>query len=250
MAKGGLAAELRSLARELGSDARPAPVARLLEEELRLAQAKQPGGARISTYNWLHIPGLLQTEAWGRAVMAAYGADPEAADTGWALRSGRQELVRSVPQEFFIGEIALRGSVLALDSYPERRVAHHGQLAHLLQQQATRPEVSIRALPGFAENILRRSYHRAEAIRGAPLPEFIVLRDPRGRIAVYSDGLDEGPAMEPPGILQDLSGKRMLEQLAGMNAIALSPEDSTAYIAEIMNTFATAPPPAAKDSTT
>jgi hypothetical protein len=152
-----------------------------------------------------------------------------------------------VPQVYFIGEAALRGSVLQVDSRPDHRAVHHDQLAHLLEQQATRPAVDIRVLPSFAERILQASYHRDTQLFGALVPEFVVLQGARGRIGVYSDGLAEGSVVEPAGIVQGLPKDRILEQLAGMATIALSLEESTAYIEQIMDTVV--PLPLSPDAT-
>jgi hypothetical protein len=226
------------LARELSSNSRPAPVMQLLKEELRLAETKQVGDTHMTTYGRLHIPGLLQTGEWGRAIMAIYDPDPEVVARGWALRRGRQELTRAVPQGFFIGETALRGVVFGVGVQSDYRQIHRDQLAHLLYHQSSHSPVSIRVLPNFAERILQEAYHRASSNKmGVPIPEFVVLEGARGRVSVYSDGLEERSVVEPPGIVEGLAKDRILAQRNAMASLALSPAESVDYITQIADSI-------------
>ncbi len=116
---------------------------------------RHPGdtlASRITTWETHLVPGLLQTEAYARAVMAAASGDPALVERGARLRARRQNAVLRLdrPAELvaYIDEAALRrvphGVVMA------------GQWAWLLDL-AARPNVQVRVLPLDGPPVTRAS---------------------------------------------------------------------------------------------
>jgi transcriptional regulator with XRE-family HTH domain len=80
-------------------------------ENLRTLTMVENMATKIFAYEVLSIPGLLQTEAYARALFVEFGNPPEEAEKGVELRMGRQCIwQRPYRPEcvFFVHELALR----------------------------------------------------------------------------------------------------------------------------------------------
>ncbi|MEU1417737.1 helix-turn-helix transcriptional regulator [Streptomyces sp. NPDC005731] len=108
----------------------------------------------LSWYDALVVPGLLQTEAYARALLAGRVPpyEDDELETKLAARIGRQELLhRKVPPtlSFVVWEPALRTPTGG-------RETHHEQLRHL-REQSRLPGLSLQVLP------LDRTSHAGDA---------------------------------------------------------------------------------------
>jgi len=99
----------------------------------------EDGASSIRMFQGLAIPGLLQTEAYMRALMAAYNLKPEAIEEGVDLRLERQRRIakRAPHQIYLLDETIIRRPIG--DVMP-------GQLTHLLKV-AEKSSVTIRIIP-------------------------------------------------------------------------------------------------------
>ena len=129
-----------------------AEYADMLHPDMLDMVAAETTAGRITTWETHLVPGLLQTAAYARAVMAAASGDPDLVERGARLRSRRQDAILrpDLPAELvaYIDEAALR------------RVPHGvfmaGQWAWLLDM-ANRPNVTIRVLPLDGPPVTRAS---------------------------------------------------------------------------------------------
>lgn len=211
------------------------PIDQLVQMELDAAQ--EPARSYAWTYGSLHVPDLVQTPEYARAIMSKYAAETEAApkektdvvERGLAVRLGRQELMSEVNQEFFIADAALRGIVWGENPGADIRGLQVQQLKHLLGVQATRRNVTIRVVPPPAEAELT-------ALFRAPLPEFALLLGASGKMHVFSDG-PPGRQHNTIGSTGELQGVVRINHIAlytTMNAKALLPDSSTAYVQSVV----------------
>jgi transcriptional regulator with XRE-family HTH domain len=99
----------------------------------------EDGASSIRMSHGLAVPGLLQTEAYMRALLATYNLPPEELEEAVKLRLERQRRIaaRSPEQCYILDETIIRrpvGDVM------------HDQLRHLLRV-AEKPSVTIRIIP-------------------------------------------------------------------------------------------------------
>lgn len=99
----------------------------------------EDGASSIRMSHGLVVPGLLQTEAYIRALMASYNLPPEEAEEAVKLRLERQRRIadRSPEQYYILDETIIRRPVADV---------MHDQLRHLLRV-AEKPAVTIRIIP-------------------------------------------------------------------------------------------------------
>lgn len=102
----------------------------------------------IRQFEPLIVPGLLQTEEYGRGLLADFDIPTERAETIWAARAERQELLDRTepprPEMFFIlGEAVVRQTVGSNGVMQRQR--------DRLVELNTRPEISIQVIPFSAQ---------------------------------------------------------------------------------------------------
>lgn len=169
--------------------------------------------AADSIIEWspLEIPGLLQTPAYIRATMLAFGLAPAEAEQRVMLRVGRRELItRREPADFeaLIGEAALRDMIG--DS------AVMGEQLHLLLQLSVRRNVTVRVVPA------RSGWHPGLAGR------FVFYKLTDASPVVYFEHLTSG-AFVP----DEYDVEKYRAAIDGIRAVALSVTDSVKFIAQL-----------------
>ncbi|WP_063713764.1 helix-turn-helix domain-containing protein [Amycolatopsis nigrescens] len=111
-----------------------------LPKETSVLADYESEASRLSNWEPLMVPGLLQTMEYARAFLLGTGADPAGTDLRLAARFRRQQILNSgVKYVAFLGESALHTPVG--DSALMAR-----QLAWI-KQTATRPNVLVRVVP-------------------------------------------------------------------------------------------------------
>jgi hypothetical protein len=118
---------------------------RMPQYALDLAEM-EASSRRIINYETFHIPGLLQTEDYVRAVFAHTYTPTSDPESGLAFRLERQRILEKsdAPEcHFVIHEAALQAR------FPGRDVSR-GQLLHLIEM-AERPNITIQIMPFTAE---------------------------------------------------------------------------------------------------
>jgi transcriptional regulator with XRE-family HTH domain len=169
------------------------------------------------------VPGLLQTEAYARALLWSTPHGPEDEDEleeQLVLRLGRQELLRrrsTLHLRVVIGESALR---LALPDPAEWRE----QLARLVAA-AAEPHVAIQVLPfsaGF-NDLLDGS--------------LMLVRTAEGRAAAWLESSKSGDLIEDAEEVE-----RIRLSYDAVRDMALSPQESLAFIEQLMENLPCDPP--------
>lgn len=158
------------------------------------------------------LPGLLQTPEYTRSIMLASGLRAPEVDDRVMLRFGRREiLTRRDPVEFeaLIGEAALRDAI-------GDAVVMRAQLCFLLEM-AARPNVRIRVMPS------RSGWHPGHS------GPFILYDFPHYRPVLYFEHYSSG-AFVP----DDYDVGKYRTAIDTMRGVAMSPEDSAAFIAGIV----------------
>lgn len=166
--------------------------------------------AYISTYQAQVVYGLLQTKEYAQAILAAH--DPTDLDTQVAARLERQRiLMRDTPPALWVvlDEAVLYREVGGKDVMRE-------QLAHLLNV-CERPWTYLQVLPF--------SVGEHPATRGS----FTLLRFDEDPDLFYSESYDIGHMSANAPLIRERS-----VGYARLQATALSPEDSAALIARVM----------------
>lgn len=203
----------------------------LLKPGFKEYLAYEASASVIRQYDPVLVPGLLQTEEYGRAIlehMAGFGQD--AVDKAWEVRQHRQELVdRENPPDFLcvIDEAALRRRV-------GRGQVMRRQLERL-REAAAEPYITIQIMPfahgahpGMAGNFILLEFADPSLVDMVHLESVnqITVRDDTELIAQYLDRFDQ---------LQDL---------------AFSPEDSVAFLEKLISDMSSADPapPAEKEA--
>ncbi|MEV0310169.1 helix-turn-helix domain-containing protein [Nonomuraea fuscirosea] len=169
--------------------------------------------AAIWDYQSFLVPGLLQTEAYTRAVMETYGIAPDRTERRIALRKKRQTiLTRDRPPNLHvvIEADALRRAVGDDDVMGD-------QFRHLLDM-ATRPNISIQLIS-------------MEGIHPAEGRAFIMLGfpDPREPKVVYLEQLNDSHLLHSQD--QTAEYERVFKVL---RSLAKSPDDSAAMIERLL----------------
>ncbi|GCB46463.1 helix-turn-helix transcriptional regulator [Streptomyces sp. NL15-2K] len=172
---------------------------------------------RIQAFGASIIPGLLQTEAYMRALFSAGepGKSPKEIDSLVADRLGRQEILRrDCPPDFWwiIGEAALRQLVGGL-------AVMRGQLASLLPLVNTR-HTTIQVSPFAAE---------ACALMSGTL---ILLTLPDNSTTMYQEGAGYGEIIDDREAVT-----RHVREYDLKKACALSPRESAALIETMLEKY-------------
>lgn len=157
----------------------------------------------------LLIPGLLQTGDYARAIM---GNSPSA-DTRVAMRLGRRDiLTRRHPVQFtaIIAETVLREAI----TEPEITIA---QLDHL-RRTAELPNVTVQVMPS------RAGYHPGLA------GPFVLLEFPKAKPIVHLEHHRSSAF-----VFDDDDVTAFAEVAERLRGLAMSPEESSGFIAELLN---------------
>ncbi|MBF8188527.1 helix-turn-helix domain-containing protein [Nonomuraea sp. K274] len=180
--------------------------------------------SNLQTYQAQVIPGLLQTEAYARAVIDATAmghASLDDVDKKIAVRMSRQELLtRPNPLRLHVilDEAVLRRVVGGTETMAE-------QLGTLLAR-GKMPNITLQVLPF--------SVGAHAALDG----EFSILEfpDPKDSDLVYLEENTSGLILEEPGDL-----KCYAEMFAQLTSQALDPDESTSFIASLTRSEVSAP---------
>ncbi|WP_308401359.1 DUF5753 domain-containing protein [Streptomyces sp. AP-93] len=161
------------------------------------------------------IPGLLQTEAYARALFANHWppVDDETVDERTAARLERQHLLARKPPvafSFVLYEAALRAPLGG-------RQAHREQLQHLLDVGTLR-NVSLQVLP----------FERALSV-GTIGPMVLLESQERDRFA-YSTGQSISQLTADPDVVSSHAGR-----LSMIRAEALNAEESAVFIKRMVD---------------
>jgi transcriptional regulator with XRE-family HTH domain len=188
----------------------------VLPDWFKVAVGLEESASLIRTYQPQVVPGLLQTEAYARAITAASFPSEKEEDTERrvALRLARQDLLRRpAPPEYWVilEETVLRRPI----GGPE---VMRGQIEHLIET-AARPNITIQVLP-FATG-----WH--PALYGM----FNIFRFPDDAIpdVVYSEGLTGASYLNKP---EETS--KYIEALDRMAAQAATPDQTITIQQEIL----------------
>ena len=164
----------------------------LLKPGFKEYLAYEASASVIRQYHPVLVPGLLQTEEYGRALFEYMGRlDPEGVDKSWAVRQHRQEVHdRESPPDmlFVVDEAALR-----------RHVGGGHVMRHQLERLkvfAAEPHISLQILPfahgahpGMAGNFIMLEFTdpNLDDLVHLESIEQVTIRDDTQRIAWYLD---------------------------------------------------------------
>lgn len=174
----------------------------------------------VRQYDPVLVPGLLQTEEYGRAILEqAVGWGPEVVDKAWTVRQHRQELHdRSDPPDmlFVLDEAAIR-----------RNVGKGHTMVHQLErlrEHAEQPHVSVQVLP------FSRGAHPGM------MGSFIMLEfaDPTLDDMVHLESANEVTIRDDAEFIS-----RYLDKFHRIEEIALSPEESAVLLEKIIQETST-----------
>ncbi|MFC6020512.1 Scr1 family TA system antitoxin-like transcriptional regulator [Plantactinospora solaniradicis] len=164
-----------------------------------------------------YVPGLLQTEAYARAVLASSGLlTPEETEQQVVTRLDRQEiLTRATPPllTFVMDESALRRAIGGPAVMRE-------QLLHLVKVGAALPRVRIHVVPASAG-----AYAGLDGT-------FVIATPPVGEQVVYFEGHIHGQMVDRPDQVQ-----HMLDVWDSVRGEALPHQQSIELIAEVAQTW-------------
>ncbi len=190
---------------------------RVLKSGFRDYLAYEGMASVIRQWEPLFVPGLLQTEEYARAVLTdVNGARDDQADQIWAVRQHRQEAVheRSDPPDmvFVVDEAAIRRHVGRND------LTMVNQLRRL-KDYATEPNINVRIMqfsaganPGMNGNFILLEFDEAD------LNDLVHLESVDD-ITIKDDAEQIG---------------RYLDQFVRIEALALSEDDSVAFIDQVI----------------
>ncbi|MDT0444006.1 helix-turn-helix domain-containing protein [Streptomyces johnsoniae] len=192
-------------------------------DQYRRYMSAESAAESIAHYAAHVVPGLLQTEAYARALLRC---DPdtsaEKAEELVAARMSRQE--RLTPDGApYIWAILDEAVVRRPIGGPQ---VMHDQLAALLPLTDT-ATTKIQVLPYS---------HGAHALLGGPLT---LLKLPNGVEVAYEEGLETSRLFEDP---RDVSRRQRIYD--ALRAYALSPKDTAALIEQAMEDYGPCDPPA------
>lgn len=175
------------------------------------------------------VPGLLQTEEYGRVVLTdSFGADEDKANRLWAVREHRQELHdREDPPEmrFVIDESSVRRRVGASGKTMSRQIERLREFAELDHITIQVMPFSAGLTPGMAGSFVLLEFSEADLDDLVHLESVddVTIKDDPDKIGQYTDRFEK------------------LEKLA------LSPEDSLTFLEKLLGEQqATEANPAAK----
>ncbi|MFE0175012.1 helix-turn-helix domain-containing protein [Streptomyces sp. NPDC059002] len=175
----------------------------LYSKEFLQFLALESSASIVRAYNSLQLPGPLQTEEYGRAIMRAYdkGTD-EGVERAIEVRLSRQDMLTSGDREVFyiLDEAVLR-----------RQVGGRGVMRAQLERLA-----ELAALPRFTIQILPFSVGAHPGIQGPftlfefeadEMPDSLYLENPRGDSYSTSAPEESGRYLERFWELEDLAIK-------------------------------------------
>jgi transcriptional regulator with XRE-family HTH domain len=187
-----------------------------LPEWFKVAVGLEESASLIRAYEPQVVPGLLQTEAYVRAITAASfpSEQEEESERRVALRLARQDLLkRPAPPEYWVvlEETVLRRAIGGPD-------VMRGQVEYLIEC-AARPNITIQVLPFAA------GWH--PAMYGM----FNLFRFPDDAIpdVVYSEGLTSAYYLNKPE-----ETTKYTEALDQMAAMAATPDQSVSILREVL----------------
>ena len=191
----------------------------VLPSWFRVAVGLEESAALIRSYQPQVIPGLLQTEAYVRAITAASfpSAPPEDTERRVALRLARQDLLkRPAPPQY---SVVLEETVLRRPIGD--RAVMRGQIQRLLET-AARPNITIQVLPFSA------GWH--PAMYGM----FNIFRFPDDALpdVVYSEALTSAYYLDKPD-----ETAQYAEALDRMCALAATPDQSVVILRDILKEY-------------
>jgi len=169
----------------------------------------------IRQYHPVLIPGLLQTEEYGRTILEqVVGFGPEAVDRAWAVRQHRQEVHdRENPPDmlFVVDEAALR---------------RHVGRAHVMRHQLERLK-DFAALPHISLQILPFAHGAHPGMAG----NFIVLEfaDPNLADLVHLESVDQVTIRDDTQLIA-----RYLDLSLQLEELALPPDESDALLDKLI----------------
>lgn len=156
----------------------------------------------------LQVTGLLQTEAYVRAIMTAGGVPKGEIESRIRVRLGRQHVLETVKLTAIIGEAALHQEVGGQDVLA-------GQLRHLVRM-ADHPNVDLRVVP-FTAGWVPLVEGGWTVIESADAPRMVLVENRRSGwflhedddVAIYSDAVASmlGVAMSPQDSVGLIAGK-------------------------------------------
>jgi len=190
--------------------------AEVLKSGFKEYLAYETSASVIRQYDPVLIPGLLQTEEYGRAILEhTAGFGPEAVDKAWAVRQHRQEVhERENPPDmlFVVDEASLR-----------RHVGRGHVMSHQLERLkefAAEPHISLQLLP-FA-----RGAHPGMA------GNFILLEfaDPTLDDLVHLESINEITIREDTELIA-----RYLDRFSQLQELALPLDESDALLDQLIS---------------
>ena len=166
--------------------------------------ALEASSAIVRTYNSLQVPGPLQTEEYGRAIMRAYdkGISDEVIDRAVEVRLSRQETLTSGEREVFY---------ILDESVVRRQVGGRGVMRAQLERLA-----ELADLPRVTIQILPFSVGAHPGIQGPftlfefeadEMPDSLYLENPRGDSYSSNSPEESGRYLERFWELEDLAIK-------------------------------------------
>ncbi|MEU5898194.1 MULTISPECIES: helix-turn-helix transcriptional regulator [Streptomyces] len=187
----------------------------LYSKEFLQFLALESSASIVRAYNSLQVPGPLQTEEYGRAIMRAYekGIDDEVVERAIEVRLSRQETLTSGDREIFY---------ILDESVVRRQVGGRGIMRAQLERLA-----ELAALPNVSIQILPFSVGAHPGIQGPftlfefaadEMPDTLYLENPRGDSYSTNAPEESGRYLERFWELEDLAIKErnvdMLRMLA------------------------------------
>ncbi|WP_431042851.1 helix-turn-helix domain-containing protein [Streptomyces sp. P1-3] len=179
----------------------------------------------IEHYTGNFVPGLLQTEAYARALLWSTPHRPEnlaELEEQLEARMGRKEVLRREPAPYLraiLDEAVLRRPLLDPEEW-------HAQLAYLVEA-ASLPHVTVRILP--------YSVGLHDLVGGS----LTIFRRPDDRTAAFMESSKGGELTEEPTAIE-----RLRLSYDAVQDLALSPRDSVAFINQLMEDGAPCDPSA------
>jgi transcriptional regulator with XRE-family HTH domain len=197
----------------------------LLKPGFKEYLAYEASASVIRQYDPVLIPGPLQTEEYGRAIlehMAGFSSDEsDEVDRLWAVRQHRQEaLDRDDPPE----------TLYVLDEAALRRRVGRGQVMRYqlewIKELATKPHISIQAIP------FSRGAHPGMA------GNFILLEfaDPNLEDLVHLESINQITIRDDTELIA-----RYIDRFERLQELALSPEDSLDFLDVLMREMSLPP---------
>jgi len=191
--------------------------------------AYEASASVIRQYDPVLIPGLLQTEEYGRALSEDMGRlDPEGVDKSWAVRQHRQELHdRENPPDmlFVVDEAAL-----------QRHVGGGHVMSHQLERLkalAAEPHISLQILPftrgahpGMAGNFILLEFADPNLDDLVHLESInqITIRDDAQLLARYLDRFSQLQELTLPPDESDALLDKLIDEMSSSDNSTTSPE--------------------------